>query len=166
MYSWSHEIIESDLFIIFNRMTREQKIEAIYAEMANKEVSFGCRYMHNGYRYTVDDSNYRLKKEWDNYYLYITTFCNCPREIAEQYNDYSNQWVVKIIWHPAMLGDVLDWIEPYWSGHVQSVEFTERRRRKMNLVLLQRDNKRLPIDEQSDGCIDYVYSLIPSKSME
>lgn len=40
------------------------------------------------------------------------------------------------------------------------------RRRKMNLVLLQRDNKRLPIDEQSDECIDYVYSLIPSISME
>nr|DAE96097.1 MAG TPA: hypothetical protein [Caudoviricetes sp.] len=36
----------------------------------------------------------------------------------------------------------------------------------MNLVLLQRDNKRLPIDEQSDGCIDYIYSLISSKSME
>ena len=24
-------------------MTREQKLEAIYAEIANKEISFGCR---------------------------------------------------------------------------------------------------------------------------
>ena len=43
MYSWHHEIIESDLFIIFNRMTREEKLEAIYKEMANKKRTFGCR---------------------------------------------------------------------------------------------------------------------------
>ena len=133
-------------------MTRGEKIEAIYAEMANKEVSFGCRCRIND---GEDVIFIRQNKTWS--YLSI-------RENEEF--TVSLWYTPEIIWHPVMIWDVLDWIEPYWSGHVQSVEFTERRRRKMNLVLLQRDNKRLPIDEQSDGCIDYVYSLIPSKSME
>ena len=149
-------------------MTREQKLEAIYKEMANKEASFGCRYKFiKKYQYC----DWAWFEPWDIITLckrdakyedsFLTTFFRDIALIKKDVYDY-----VEIIWHPVMIGDVLDWIEPYWSGYVQSVEFTERRRRKMNLVLLQRDNKRLPIDEQSDGCIDYVYSLIPSKSME
>ena len=126
-------------------MTREKKLESIYKEMANKELSFGCRCRIND---GEDVIFIRQNKTWS--YLSI-------RENEEF--TVSLWYTPEIIWHPVMIGDVLDWIEPYWSGHVQSVEFTERRRRKMNLVLLQRDNKRLPIDEQSDGCIDYVYSL-------
>ena len=149
-------------------MTREQKIEAIYKEMANKEASFGCRYKFiKKYQYC----DWAWFEPWDIITLckrdakyedsFLTTFFRDIALIKKDVYDY-----VEIIWHPVMIGDVLDWIEPYWSGYVQSVEFTDRRRRKMNLVLLQRDNKRLPIDEQSDECIDYVYGLIPSKSME
>nr|DAX27306.1 MAG TPA: hypothetical protein [Caudoviricetes sp.] len=32
--------------------------------------------------------------------------------------------------------------------------------------MVQWHKKREPIEMQSDECIDYVYSLIPSKSME
>lgn len=133
-------------------MTREERIKAIYEAMANKKRTFGCICRIND---GEDVIFIRQNKTWS--YLSI-------RENEEF--TVSLWYTPEIIWHPVMIWDVLDWIEPYWSGHVQSVEFTERRRRKMNLVLLQRDNKRLPIDEQSDGCIDYVYSLIPSKSME
>lgn len=133
-------------------MTRGEKIEAIYAEMANKKRIFGCRCRRND---GEDVIFIRQNKTWS--YLSI-------RENEEF--TVSLWYTPEIIWHPVMIWDVLDWIEPYWSGYVQSVEFTDRRRRKMNLVLLQRDNKRLPIDEQSDECIDYVYSLIPSISME
>ena len=137
-------------------MTREQKLEAIYKEMANKELTFGCKVKFSKWVYKIIDrentwflTSYEVK-DWVVHNTIV---------IEDRVNSrcYS---IEEIIWHPVMIGDVLDWIEPYWSGHVQSVEFTERRRRKMNLVLLQRDNKRLPIDEQSDGCIDYVYSLI------
>ena len=136
--------------------------------MANKEASFGCRYKFiKKYQYC----DWAWFEPWDIITLckrdakyedsFLTTFFRDIALIKKDVYDY-----VKIIWRPVMIGDVLDWIEPYWSGYVQSVEFTDRRRRKMNLVLLQRDNKRLPIDEQSDECIDYVYGLIPSKSME
>ena len=133
-------------------MTKKEKLEAIYQEMANKELSFGCICKIND---GEDVIFIRQNKTWS--YLSI-------RENEEF--TVSLWYTPEIIWHPVMIWDVLDWIEPYWSGYVQSVEFTDRRRRKMNLVLLQRDNKRLPIDEQSDECIDYVYGLISSKSME
>lgn len=133
-------------------MTRGEKLKAIYKEMANKELTFGCRWKTLNWEPVTF---IRKNRGWK--YLYMRR--NKEFMIPLWYTP-------EIIWHPVMIGDVLDWIEPYWSGYVQSVEFTERRRRKMNLVLLQRDNKRLPIDEQSDGCIDYVYSLIPSISRE
>ena len=133
-------------------LEREQKLEAIYKEMANKKLKLWCKCKSHNWENVIF---IRQNKTWS--YLSI-------RENEEF--TVSLWYTPEIIWHPVMIWDVLDWIEPYWSGYVQSVEFTERRRRKMNLVLLQRDNKRLPIDEQSDGCIDYVYSLIPSKSME
>lgn len=143
-------------------MTREQKLEAIYQEMANKELTFGCKVKFSKWIYSIIDredvwflSSYK-GQDWDIHNTIVI-------EDGVNSRCYS---IEEIIWHPVMIWDVLDWIEPYWSGYVQSVEFTDRRRRKMNLVLLQRDNKRLPIDEQSDECIDYVYGLISSKSME
>ena len=146
--------------------------------MANKAVSFGCRYMHNGCRYTVDDSNYRLKKEWNNYYLYIGSLCNCPMEIVEQYNEYKNHWVVEITWHPVMIWDVIDWIEKKefdinkpipWFWFEEDEEIAD----ESKLLLIQDyyvdniiaywDKKREAIESQSDECIDYIYSLISKK---
>ena len=132
-------------------MPREQKLTAIYKEIANKKVSFGCRYMHDGYRYTVDDSNYRLKKEWNSYCLYIGSICNCPIEIVEQYNEYKNYWVVEIIWHPVMIGTIFErYSSSRWFINAQFV---------MELIdkWTGYDN---PIDDQAEECIDYVYSLI------
>ena len=59
-----------------------------------------------------------------------------------------------------MIGDVIDWIEPYWKGYAQDVKFSQERKRKINIVLLQWDKKRESIEYQSDDCIDFIYSLI------
>lgn len=61
---------------------------------------------------------------------------------------------------PIMIWDVLDWIEPYWRGGAQDTKFSKERKRKVDITLLQWDNKRKPIEEQSDECIDFIYSLI------
>ena len=167
IYSVRCSTIRSDLFIIFNRMTREEKIEAIYAEMANKEVSFGCRYKFiKKYQYC----DWAWFEPWDIITLckrdakyedsFLTTFFRDIALIKKDVYDY-----VEIIWHPVMIGDVLDWIEPYWWVFAQSVNLDIERTRKGTLLLSVRKQKRKPIDDQSDECIDYVYSLIPSKSM-
>ena len=59
-----------------------------------------------------------------------------------------------IIWHPVMIGDVLDFVAehdktiPYWL----SEEETE--------IVILRLEKRKPIEDQSDECIDFIYNLI------
>lgn len=123
--------------------------------MANKELTFGCAAklttkrgikcdviligdMPNGEKYFVVKDTLNKDVDWF----------------------YTNDWYYEFIWHSVMIGDVIDWIEPYWSGYAQDVKFCQERKRKIDLVLLQWDKKREPIDTQSDECIDFVYSLI------
>ena len=143
-------------------MTREQKIVAIYQEMANKEASFGCRYKFiKKYQYC----DWAWFEPWDIITLckrdakyedsFLTTFFRDIALIKKDVYDY-----VEIIWHPVMIGDVIEWIEPYWGWYAQDLRFSQERKRKINIVLLQWDKKRESIDTQSDECIDFVYSLI------
>ena len=124
-------------------LERAEKLEAIYKEMANKELTPWCCVevkAQNEY----GDFTYRLSR-WDE------------RPTSE---------IKEIIGHPVMIGDVIDWIEPYWELFAQSLNLSNERQRKIKFVLVQWHKKREPIEMQSDECIDYVYSLIPSKSME
>ena len=114
--------------------------------MANKKRTFGCRCRIND---GEDVIFIRQNKTWS--YLSI-------RENEEF--TVSLWYTPEIIWHPVMIGDVLDWIEPYWWVFAQSVNLDIERTRKGTLLLSVRKQKRKPIDDQSDECIDYVYSLI------
>lgn len=127
-------------------MTREEKLEAIYKEMANKEVSFGCRCRIND---GEDVIFIRQNKTWS--YLSI-------RENKEF--TVSLWYTPEVIWHPVMIWDVIDWIEPYWALFAQSLNLSNERQSKIKFVLVKWHKKREPIEMQSDECIDYVYSLI------
>ena len=115
--------------------------------MANKKRTFGCICRRND---GEDVIFIRQNKTWS--YLSI-------RENEEF--TVSLWYTPEIIWHPVMIGDVIDYIEPYWKGYAQDVRFSKERKRKIDIALLQWDKKREPIEAQSDECIDYVYSLIP-----
>ena len=62
-----------------------------------------------------------------------------------------------VIGHPVMIGDCLDWYEKEvvteWCGYKFSCYFEKHISDKWK-------SKRLPIDDQSDDCIDYIHSLI------
>lgn len=131
-------------------MDREEKLEAIYKEMANKEVSFGCRCRINDEQEVIF---IRQNKTWS--YLSI-------RENEEF--TVSLWYTPEIIWHPIMIGDVLDWIERKMG--ISNHEYEEFVINEVNMAVLLWGEYPKPIEEQSDECIDYVYSLIPSKSME
>ena len=128
-------------------MTRGEKIKAIYEEIANKERKFGCRCKTRNWANVIF---IRKNRKWE--YLYIRR---------------NNEFMIplwyapEIIWHPVMIGDVIDWIEPYWALFAQSLNLSNERQRKIKFVLVQWHKKREPIEMQSDECIDYVYSLIP-----
>lgn len=134
-------------------MDREEKIKVIYETIANKERTFGCNYIikdGDWHEYEVRETEWECVNltYWDSY------------EVDEWYDSYDINYLVSIIWHPVMIWDVLDYIEPYWNGYAQDVKFSQERKRKIDIVLLQWEHKRKPIEEQSDECIDYIYSLI------
>ena len=114
--------------------------------MANKKRIFGCICRRND---GEDVIFIRQNKTWS--YLSI-------RENEEF--TVSLWYTPEVIWHPVMIGDVIDYIEPYWKGYAQDVKFSQERKRKIDIVLLQWDKKREPIEAQSDECVEYVYNLI------
>lgn len=137
-------------------MTREKKLEAIYKEMANKELTFGCKVKFSKWIYSIID---RENVWFLDSYKGVDWNIRNTIVIEDGVNSrcYS---IEEIIGHPVMIGDVIDWIEPYWKGYAQDVKFSQERKRKIDIVLLQWDKKRESIETQSDECIDYVYSLI------
>ena len=146
-------------------MTRDEKIQAIYEKIANKELTFWCR-VNTEYWRIVSVVEETTDERW--YIVVSEESLYNDEDIGAYYCWLRVRWledlepidIAKIIWHPVMIWDVIDWIEPYWRGYAQDVKFSQERKRKINIVLLQWDKKRESIDTQSDGCIDYVYSLI------
>lgn len=106
-------------------MDNKEKLKKIYETIASKELGFGCLCI-------VDSMNpikYRMSS-WDER----------PKEE-----------IIKIIGHPVMIGDVLDWIEK---------QPEEKEWLCVWWVLSRWEDKRKPIDDQTDECIDFIYSLI------
>lgn len=151
-------------------MTREEKLEAIYKEMANKELTFGCKVKINKWIYEIINrkngwflSSYK-GKYWDIHNTIVI-------EDGVNSRCYSIQ---KIIWHPVMIGDVLNWIDNkkfnvddpmIWLFYDPKKMDYETKLFLVQDYLFWRVNgywrkKRKPIEEQSEECIDYVYSLI------
>lgn len=126
--------------------------------MANKEKSFGCRYIAKHSKEgskpfeTRDVEDHFLSfEDWD--YCYVDYLCD----------DSIRYDLVEVIGHPVMIGDVIDYtgekkIDIVWSDSSCAIDIRDWEN-SLNLFNLW-DNKRTPIEEQSDGCVNYVYSLI------
>lgn len=167
-------------------MNRKQKINAIYEKIANKELSFWCRVLiettwlchscsgwydeeYTGIVYehctwlwdtrTVNVSEYQI---WDLITYWVFAYHDSLEESDDVdmelysscdwscgYGDTNGEakdstYLHKIIWHPVMIGTVLSW---YWTSNAQE-------------LINNWNYYDKPIEEQSDECIDYVYSLI------
>lgn len=124
--------------------------------MANKELTFGCKVKFSKWIYSIID---RENVWFLDSYKGVDWNIRNTIVIEDGVNSrcYS---IEEIIGHPVMIGDVIDWIEPYWKGYAQDVRFSKERKRKIDIALLQWDKKREPIEAQSGGCIDFIYSLI------
>ena len=127
-------------------ITKELMIKAIYEKIADKTLSFGCKYNHTSEMYFI----------W-----FITPW------IAE----FDRAYWVKLsktdikrntIWHPVMIWDVLDYIDSIEFNHPN--DFIKWHKEKYPIIIdvLFNDweNKRKPIEEQSEKCIEWIYNLI------
>lgn len=157
-------------------MTREEKIQAIYEKIANKELTFWCRVNTEYWRIvsiveeTADEIWYIVVSEESLYN---------DEDLGAYYCWLLVRWleamesidVAKIIWHPVMIWDVLRQIR-LLAGYALDNDLIKKS--DFWNVIAQHNYRiteiwedfREPIDTQSDECVDYVYSLIPSKSME
>ena len=129
-----------------------EKIEAIYKEIANKELSFGCRV-----KYEIWD-NSRVIWKWFNPKTIAISYKWTDTSEKDQLFNWNNRnncsnidanpSELEIIWHDVMIWDVLDWS---WIMSIELLVDLE----------VQWKHKRLPIEKQTEKCIDYVlYNLI------
>lgn len=162
-------------------LNKEQKIDRIYEVIADKTLSFGCKVF-------MWDPNvpyeYVVKNQWPVFGLFLN-----------RYNKYNwvPSWIVKVIWHPVMIWDVLDWLqkstpedatihnpntlklyskpemEKWYKHHEWDMYVPENNITIMamwlfdalsNHITRERADKRKPIEDQSDECIDFIYSII------
>lgn len=120
--------------------TKQQKIDAINNVIARKNLNFGCRIFHK-----VDWKKWfkariitnKIKRDDWIFYWVVLDSENAVTWIQEKQ--------MKIIGHPVMIGDVME----YFCG---SVRFSEWAKCWKKLAK--------PIEDQSDGCINFIYDLI------
>lgn len=89
------------------------------------------------------------------------------------YDSECNSNIVNVIWHPVMIGDVLDWLEkdytvdtkriiPWFELDKKSSEDWKVSMIRMHYceqLWFERAYKRKPIEHQSEECITFIYNL-------
>lgn len=142
-------------------MDREGKIRVIYDMIANKERKFGCKYLVKNNEWSI----FELREdEWDGISF-------------NDWYDETFEWIwedelirYKLIWiigHPVMIWDVFDYINEekinmVWSDSSYAIDVRDWEQ-FINIFNLW-GHKRKPIEEQSDECVNFIYSLIKNNA--
>lgn len=143
-----------------SELTKGKKIAKIYAEIADKTLSFWCRLLirtsPDGYAWTNRGKYMLLREENDELaYLHSVLSLDDPAEV--EIYDNCRMYGTEVVWHQVMLWDVLDRIESKLEDNYFLNFYTE------DLIMdicNKRKYKRKPIEEQDENCISFVYSLI------
>lgn len=138
-------------------MNRQEKIEAIYEKIASKKLTFWCSFLCQKW---TDKSWIRrviIATIWDDF---LTVFPDFPYQKITSHpfiDRVPKNCILKTIWHPVMIWDVLDFI---YENEMIKFENTWISEIKEKLIKLWIWDLRNPIEEQSDECVDFVYDLI------
>jgi len=140
-------------------MTKDEMINKIYEVIADKTLSFWCiaEYKYNGFqKLLLCIQSYSI---WNKYWTPLN-YTNNPVEI-----DISE--MRKIIWHPVMIGDVYQWLfDNKMESNVVYVKNpirwwkVEPYSSNKEFIFWRRENRRKPIENQSEECITFIYNLI------
>lgn len=144
-------------------MNKQEKIDFIYETIADKDLSYWCKLKFSKWIYKTDfeqndsiDSIYWMPSVLhlyteeiqyfvsynDDCYKFFKTDCEPKVEVDSEGIDFD------IIWHPVMLGDVLDYLwDKKWLMTIDR-------------IIRHWKKKRLPIEDQDDGFIDYIYRTL------
>lgn len=164
--------------------TKQDMIDKIYLEIANKELSNWCLvilkvedvwYDPNWWNwwgwywwedvfvkwiYVNEDLALEQDKLWhyqieyhdESYKNYTYHKIDIDKDVYCDYIYEDN--LEEIIWHPVMIWCVLDYTE------VKELLYEEDWTNIQEYIIEYWENKRLPIEEQSEECIKYIFNLI------
>ena len=147
--------------------TREQMITFIYKKVARKNLEYGCVVISgDAYHIILKEKPFDKGKY---YAVEITAFWKLRECVLSK--DFPMDWIDVVVWHDVMLGDTLAWFEkhapiglgtyydwPVWSDVLVDLCVPTI------LHNYERKQKRDPIDDQSDECIEYIYYAIKKYS--
>ena len=139
-------------------LNKTEKISEIYEKVANKELTYWCMFLY--------------KKEWGNDVLIF----NCQYQDTGNTTTVQHLWKIdgestiedfdineaKIIGHPVLIGDVLDWIKKEEIRILKeeyNPEYDYWCREKLKILELWKQ-ERFSIEDQSEEAISYLYKLI------
>lgn len=133
-------------------MELKEKIDFIYEKIARKDLSFGCRFQGEKSSYVIQDPHWCFV--WWDWWIYND---RCDTELNTQIK------VEKIIGHPVMIGDVIDYInEDIFLGAGYDEVFYHSWESVVDVISLW-EEKRKPIEEQDDECVNFIFNLISKK---
>lgn len=121
-------------------------LKKIYEVIANDDLDFWCKFQTCKWwkikTYICSDKHWRERIYNDEHNL-----------VTKQSKEIDTDKLY-FIWHPVMIWDVLDWreIKCNINAKMWFDEWIE--------IFWYWKEKRKSIDEQSDECIDFIYSLI------
>ena len=126
-------------------ITKQEKIDAIYEKIANKELTFWCKIL------LESPSDWRIEED-----IVISDKYNSSSVRWRQYRLILKDYIKEIIGNPVMIGDVLDYInEDIYPGAGYDEVFYHSWESVVDVVNLWGE-KRKPIEDQSDGCINFI----------
>lgn len=146
--------------------TKEQMLERIYEVIADKTLSFGCLLTINRGDSKTQTRFVRDERIWGEWFTITEDWSEIQQNLplSKMYTTY------QIIWHPIMIGDILDWIrvnikasteaDVYMKWPKYVFEFSDITTMRLLWMWV---TARKPIDKQSDECIKFVCDLLPTK---
>ena len=173
-------------------MDREEKINTIYKEIANKNTTIWCKariYYTN--HFSIFDEYFFKKTKYVEVILigncYLNDWQRVKYEEIEGHflkdgclrfenfdpidlKDYKDLFLV-IIWCPIMIWSVFKQIRFHRryglnEGPINESDFENIMSEYYNKIIQIRKDFEKPIDDQPEECIDYVYSLIKEVKWE
>ena len=157
--------------------TKQEKIDIIYKEISNKELSLGCKIEVNFWAFCEWKNEDRILWQyvfqkvfwsWLGYIYFKDNVIPYTEEqkthwVLETYScmyedrkieDYENDWLnLKIIWHPVLLWTILN--------YHHSLDMNELVNPCSQKDIIDNWGKYdEPIEKQSEETIDYIFNLI------
>jgi len=148
---------------------KQEMIDKIYEKVANKKWTFWCKFKMKWEKYPQNYTIIKAQPNWSSSEYIENWIVKSPKNITCDIKPTQFIYIVSLevnyidfkkvdkdehfycnvitIWHPVMIWDVLDYINTKSSTVLKYINEDWK-------------NKRLPIEEQSKECIEYVYNLI------